>query len=165
MKFVKTLAAATVATFMSVSAFAANIVETASAAGQFKTLLAAAQAAGLADALAGPGPFTVFAPTDAAFAKLGTNTINDLLKPENKEKLATILKYHVLSGEVKAADVPRKATIVGTLAGEGDSGVRVRRTKNGGVRVDSARVVKANIETDNGIIHVIDRVLIPGKRH
>jgi uncharacterized surface protein with fasciclin (FAS1) repeats len=165
MKLFKTLAAATVAVFMSVSAHAANIVETAASAGQFKTLLAAAQAAGLADALAGPGPFTVFAPTDAAFAKLGTKTINDLLKPENKDKLATILKYHVLSGVVKAGDVPRKATIVDTLAGSGDEGVRVRRTAKGGVRVDSARVIKADIVTDNGVIHVINRVLIPGNRH
>jgi uncharacterized surface protein with fasciclin (FAS1) repeats len=165
MKLLKTIVAATAAVFLSVSAYAANIVETAQSAGQFKTLLAAAQAAGLADALAGPGPFTVFAPTDAAFAKLGDKTIADLLKPENKDKLATILKYHVLSGVVKAADVPRKATIVATLAGEGDNGVRVRRSKKGGVRVDSAHVIKANIMADNGVIHVIDSVLIPGKRH
>ncbi len=106
----------------------------------------------------------MFAPTDAAFARLGKKTINDLLKPENREQLRTILKYHVISGEVKAADVPRRATIVGTLAGEGRNGVRVRRNGHG-VRVDSARVIKADIETDNGVIHVINRVLIPGNRH
>jgi uncharacterized surface protein with fasciclin (FAS1) repeats len=164
MTFIKTLSAAAAALFLSVSAHAANIVETAQSAGQFKTLLAAAQAAGLAEALAGPGPYTVFAPTDAAFAKLGKKTIANLLKPENKDQLATILKYHVLSGEVKAAEVPRRATIVATLAGDGANGVRVRRSGKG-VRVDSARVVSADIETDNGVIHVIDRVLIPGKRH
>jgi uncharacterized surface protein with fasciclin (FAS1) repeats len=165
MTFLKTLSAAAAALFFTVSAHAANIVETAQSAGQFKTLLAAAQAAGLADALAGPGPFTVFAPTDAAFAKLGKKTIANLLKPENKEQLATILKYHVVSGEVKAADVPRRATVVATLAGEGSNGVRVRRNKNGGVRVDSARVIAADVDADNGVIHVIDRVLIPGRRH
>jgi uncharacterized surface protein with fasciclin (FAS1) repeats len=164
MPFFKTIAATAAALFMSVSAHAANIVETAQSAGQFKTLLAAAEAAGLAEALAGPGPYTVFAPTDAAFAKLGKKTINDLLKPENRDTLATILKYHVISGEVKAADVPRKATVVATLAGDGANGVRVRRNKNG-VRVDSARVIQADIETDNGVIHVINRVLTPGDRH
>jgi uncharacterized surface protein with fasciclin (FAS1) repeats len=164
MTIVKTLISAAAALVMSVTAHAANIVETADSAGQFKTLLAAAKAAGLADDLSGPGPFTVFAPTDAAFAKLGKKTIADLLKPENREQLATILKYHVIAGEVKAADVPRKATVVATLAGEGANGVRVRRNGNG-VRVDSARVIKADIQTDNGVIHVINRVLIPGKRH
>ncbi len=160
----KTAAAAFAGLMLSVSAHAANIVETAQSAGQFKTLLAAAQAAGLADDLSGPGPFTVFAPSDAAFAKLGKKTIANLLKPENRAQLQAILKYHVLSGEVQAADVPRRATVVATLLGEGRNGVRVRRNGHG-VRVDSARVVKADIATDNGVIHVIDRVLIPGNRH
>jgi uncharacterized surface protein with fasciclin (FAS1) repeats len=164
MKFMKTILAATAGLLISAQAYAADIVETAAAAGKFNTLLAAAKAAGLVEALKAPGPYTVFAPTDAAFNRLGTKTINELLLPENKDKLATILKYHVLSGEVRAADVPTRRTIVPTLAGEGANGVRVQRRK-GRVTVDSARVITANIETDNGVIHVINRVLIPGNRH
>jgi uncharacterized surface protein with fasciclin (FAS1) repeats len=164
MKLFKTILAATAGLLIAAQAQAANIVETAAAAGKFNTLIAAAKAAGLAEALQGPGPFTVFAPTDAAFNRLGVKTINELLLPENKEKLATILKYHVLSGEVRAADVPTRRTIVPTLAGSGANGVRVVRSK-GRVHVDGARVITANIETDNGVIHVINRVLIPGNRH
>ena len=163
MTFIKTLTIATAALFMSAAAHAANIVETAKGAGSFNTLLAAATAAGLADALQGPGPFTVFAPTDAAFAKLGKKTIANLLKPENKELLATILKHHVVSGKVLAADVPTKATIVDSLAGGGDNGLRVRRNGHG-VRVEGVRVSTADIIADNGVIHVVGTVLIPGKR-
>jgi uncharacterized surface protein with fasciclin (FAS1) repeats len=160
MKLIKILTAASFSVLLGAQAHAANIVETAASTGQFNTLIAAAKAAGLAGALSGPGPLTVFAPTDAAFAKLGKATINDLLKPENKDKLAAILKYHVVSGKVNAADVPTKATLVETLNGE-----KVLARRNGArVRVDQARVVKADVGADNGVIHVIDRVLIPGSR-
>jgi uncharacterized surface protein with fasciclin (FAS1) repeats len=156
--------AATAGLVLAGAAHAANIVETAKSAGQFETLLAAATAAGLADDLSGPGPFTVFAPTDAAFARLGAGTIEDLLKPENREKLATILKYHVVSGAVRAGDVPRRFAVVPTLAGKGGNGLGVRRDGRGRVFVDNARVIQADIETDNGVIHVVNRVLIPGQR-
>lgn len=141
------------------SASAANIVETAAAAGQFKTLLAAAKAAGLADDLAAGKPLTVFAPTDAAFAKLPKGTVENLLKPENRRTLRSILRYHVVPSRVAARDVPRVRTEVKTL-NRNDTLTVVSR--NGTVHVDKARVVKADIEADNGVIHVIDRVLMPG---
>ncbi len=140
---------------------AANIVETAAGAGQFKTLLAAAQAAGLADDLATGQPLTVFAPSDAAFRKLPKGTVESLLKPENRDQLRAILTYHVLPARVAAKDVPHRPTEVATL--NRGSAVRVLRRK-GVVHVDKARVVRADIRADNGIIHVIDRVLIPGAR-
>ncbi len=131
-----------------------DIVETAAAAGQFETLLAAAKAAGLVEALQSEGPLTVFAPTDEAFAKLPEGTIPALLA--DKEKLATILKYHVVAGKVTAADVV-KLQSAETLAGK-----EVRITVvDGGVKIDNANVVKADIMTSNGVIHVIDSVLIP----
>jgi uncharacterized surface protein with fasciclin (FAS1) repeats len=142
----------------SASAFAANIVETAAGAGQFNTLLAAAKAAGLADALATKKSITVFAPTDKAFAKLPKGTVETLLKPENKAKLQAILLYHVVPKEVTAAEVPTKATAVPTLDAPETLNVR-RHGKT--VRVNNARVIKADVKADNGIIHVVDRVLLP----
>jgi transforming growth factor-beta-induced protein len=134
----------------------ANIVATAAKAGKFQTLLAAATAAGLADTLANGGPFTVFAPTDEAFAKLGKDTLDDLLKPDNKDKLAGILKYHVVAGVVKAADVV-KLKAAKTLHG----GSVTIQAEDGKVRVDGANVVATDVVAGNGVIHVIDAVLLP----
>ncbi|WP_132999565.1 fasciclin domain-containing protein [Luteimonas arsenica] len=135
----------------------ADIVDTAIAAGQFKTLAAALQAAGLVDTLKGAGPFTVFAPTDAAFAALPAGTVDELLKPENKDKLVAILTYHVVPGSYPAARVAAMDTATTV---NGDS-VDIRAT-DGGVTVDSATVVKADVTASNGVIHVIDSVLMPG---
>lgn len=135
----------------------ADIVETAVGAGQFKTLAAALEAAGLIDALKGAGPFTVFAPTDEAFAKLPAGTVESLLRPENKEKLKSILLYHVVSGNVPASEVLKlNGHSVKTLEG---SSIKVW-TKDG-VRVGNAKVVKTDVMASNGVIHVIDTVLIP----
>jgi uncharacterized surface protein with fasciclin (FAS1) repeats len=136
------------------AASAADIVDTA-VAGGFTTLVAAVKAAGLVDTLKGAGPFTVFAPTDAAFAKLPKGTLEDLLKPENKAKLQAILKYHVVSGKVMAADV-MKIDSAATVQGQS-----VKIGHMGGVTVDNAKVTKADIATDNGVIHVIDTVILP----
>ena len=160
-RLIRFLAAGLMSVALSVPAFAANIVETAAGAGQFRTLLAAAQAAGLAESLATTAPITVFAPTDAAFAKLPPGTVEDLLRPENRGKLRDILAYHVVPTEVPAASVPAKSTQVATLNPAFKLHV-VRR--KGRVHVNGVRVVKADIQADNGIIHVIDRVLIPGTR-
>ena len=139
------------------SAQRANIVETAVAAGQFKTLAAALEAAGLVDALTGEGPFTVFAPTDEAFAKLPAGTVESLLKPENKEKLKAILLYHVVSGNVTAKQVVKlNGRTVKTLEG---GSIKVGTMH--GVTVDNARVTKTDIQASNGVIHVIDTVLMP----
>jgi len=135
----------------------ANIVETAVAAGQFKTLAAALEAAGLIDALTGEGPFTVFAPTDEAFAKLPAGTVESLLKPENKEKLKSILLYHVVPGNVTAKQVMKlNGRTVKTLEGRS-----IKISTMHGVTVDDARVTKTDIHASNGVIHVIDTVLIP----
>jgi uncharacterized surface protein with fasciclin (FAS1) repeats len=132
-----------------------NIVETAVAAGSFNTLVAAVKAAGLVETLSGAGPFTVFAPTDEAFAKLPAGTLDDLLKPENKEKLAGILTYHVVSGKVMAADV--KTGEVATV-----NGAKAKlNVSSDGVTIDKAKVVKTDIATSNGLIHVIDAVILP----
>ena len=136
-------------------ASAADIVDTA-VAGGFTTLVAAVKAAGLVDTLKGAGPFTVFAPTDAAFAKLPAGTVESLLKPENKAKLQAILTYHVVSGKVMAKDV-MKMDSAKTVEGENLS----IKTANGGVMVNDAHVTKADIATSNGVIHVIDTVLLP----
>src|SRR5271166_1190750 len=141
------------------SAFAESkkdIVDTAVAAGDFKTLAAALQAAGLVDTLKGPGPFTVFAPTDEAFAKLPAGTVDDLLKPENHDKLVAILTYHVVPGDVMAKDVVKlhEAKTV--------NGKDVKIMAEGGrVMVDNANVVKTDIVCSNGVIHVIDSVILP----
>jgi transforming growth factor-beta-induced protein len=133
-----------------------DIVDTAVAAGSFKTLVAAVQAAGLADTLKGTGPFTVFAPTDEAFAKLPAGTVENLLKPENKAKLQAILTYHVVPGRVMAADVVKIDTAK-TVNGQS----LAVNTRNGSVMVDNAKVVKTDILTSNGVIHVIDAVILP----
>lgn len=133
-----------------------NIVEVADAAGSFGTLLAAAKAAGLADVLSTGGPFTVFAPTDAAFAKLPAGTVESLLKPENREKLAAILKYHVVAGRV-FADQALAAGTATTLEG---SAVAVKPGR-GGATVQNARIVTTDIQASNGVIHVIDTVILP----
>lgn len=133
-----------------------DIVDTAVAAGSFKTLAAALQAAGLVDTLKGAGPYTVFAPTDEAFAKLPAGTVDELLKPENKEKLVAILTYHVVAGDVMAAQV-MKMNSAKTVNGQS---VTIS-AKGGTVMVDNAKVVKADIACSNGVIHVIDTVLMP----
>ncbi len=133
-----------------------TILETAAAAGSFKTLAAALHAAGLTEALSGHGPFTVFAPTDEAFAKLPEGTVESLLKPENKAKLQAILKYHVVAGQVGAlAAISAKSAA--TLQG---SSVHIT-VDDGKVKINQATVVKPDVETSNGIIHVIDSVLLP----
>lgn len=132
-----------------------TIVGVAAGAGQFNTLVAAVKAAGLVETLSGEGPFTVFAPTDEAFAKLPAGTVEDLLKPENKEKLTAILTYHVVAGKVMAADV--KSGDVKTVNGK-EATIKVA---DGKVTIGSANVVKTDIAASNGVIHVIDSVLIP----
>ena len=133
-----------------------DIVDTAVAAGSFNTLATALTAAGLVDTLRGAGPFTVFAPTDEAFAKLPAGTVESLLKPENKEKLRRLLTYHVVAGKVTAADAMK---VKSAKAVSGDS-ITVA-TKGGTVMVDGAKVVKADIAASNGVIHVIDSVIMP----
>ena len=133
-----------------------NIVETAVAAGQFTTLVTALKAAGLTSTLEGKGPFTVFAPTDAAFAKLPAGTVQTLLEPANKKKLTAMLTYHVVAGEVRAAEVV-KLTSAKTVNGQS---VTIA-VNNGVVKVDDATVVKTDIVASNGVIHVIDTVLMP----
>jgi transforming growth factor-beta-induced protein len=133
-----------------------DIVDTAVAAGNFKTLAAALKAADLVETLKGKGPFTVFAPTDEAFGKLPKGTVEDLLKPENKKKLAGILTYHVVSGKVMAADVV-KLSSAKTVQG---SEVKIK-VEDGKVMVDNAKVVKTDIPCSNGVIHVIDAVILP----
>jgi len=133
-----------------------NIVQKAEAAGSFSTLLAAVKAADLQATLEGPGPFTVFAPTDEAFKKLPAGTVENLLKPENKAKLAAVLTYHVVSGKVAAADVAN-AKMLKTVQGQ-----ELTVAEQGGqVRIDGAQVVKADIMASNGVIHVIDTVVLP----
>ncbi len=150
------LAGIVLAASTSVYAGEKNIVETAVAAGSFKTLAAALQAADLVDALQGKGPFTVFAPTDEAFAKLPKGTVETLLKPENKQQLIGVLTYHVVSGKVPAAKVV-KVTGAKTLNGQQVDVV----VKKGTVSVDNAKVVTTDIACSNGIIHVIDSVILP----
>jgi uncharacterized surface protein with fasciclin (FAS1) repeats len=132
-----------------------DIVVVASNAGSFKTLVAAVKAAGLVETLQGKGPFTVFAPTDAAFAKLPPGTVEDLLKPENKAKLVAILTYHVVPGKVMAADV--KTMMAKTVNGK-ELDIKV---DDGKVTVNNAKVIKTDVAASNGVIHVIDTVLIP----
>ena len=135
---------------------AADIVDTAVAAGQFTTLAAALKAADLVDTLKGDGPFTVFAPTDAAFAALPAGTVESLLRPENKDKLVAVLTYHVVPGRVTASQVAglsRAKTVQG-----GDVAIVAA---DGAVTVDGARVVTADVMATNGVIHVVDKVLLP----
>jgi uncharacterized surface protein with fasciclin (FAS1) repeats len=136
----------------------ADIVDTAVSAGSFKALAAALGAADLVDTLKGAGPFTVFAPTDEAFAKLPEGTVDDLLKPENKEKLAGILTYHVLSGEVMASTV---VTMDGKKAKTVNGAEVTIGVKDGKVTVDDANVVTTDVKASNGVIHIIDSVMLP----
>jgi uncharacterized surface protein with fasciclin (FAS1) repeats len=139
-----------------VTAKAADIVDTAVSAGKFQTLVTAVKAAGLVDTLKGDGPFTLFAPTDDAFAKLPAGTLEDLLKPENKEKLVAVLTYHVVPGKNMSGDIAGKTAMVETVQG---SKLSVDATK--GVKVDAANVISADIKASNGVIHVIDHVVLP----
>jgi uncharacterized surface protein with fasciclin (FAS1) repeats len=151
------LTVATLVSLGSVPSYAADIVDTAVKAGQFNTLAAALKAADLIDTLKGKGPFTVFAPTDAAFAKLPAGTVGNLLKPENKAKLVQILTYHVVPGKIMSTSLAGKKTDAKTVEG---SNISIDATK-GGVTVNSAKVTSADVAADNGVIHVIDTVLIP----
>lgn len=156
--FRRTFIAMTAATaMMSSAAFAADmdIVDTAVGAGNFTTLVAAVQAAGLVDTLKGEGPFTVFAPTDEAFAALPAGTVEDLLKPENKDKLASILTYHVVAGKVMSGDLTEGMMAPSVQGGE------LTITLEGGAKVNGANVTTADIEATNGVIHVIDAVILP----
>ena len=132
-----------------------DIVDTAVEAGSFTTLVAAVEAAGLVDTLKGEGPFTVFAPTDDAFAALPEGTVAELLKPENKDKLTTILTYHVGPGKVMSGD------LTNNMMADTAQGGQVTIMTEGGVTVDGANVVTADIEASNGVIHVIDAVIMP----
>ena len=132
-----------------------DIVDTAVSAGSFKTLAAALEAAGLVGTLKGKGPFTVFAPTDEAFARLPAGTVESLLKPENRDKLRRILTYHVVSGKVMAADAMK------LRSAKAVSGDTLSIAAMNGVTIDNARVIKADVAASNGVIHVIDTVLLP----
>jgi uncharacterized surface protein with fasciclin (FAS1) repeats len=143
--------------FGSAAVNAADIVDTAAGAGSFDTLVTAVQAADLVEVLKGEGPFTVFAPTDAAFAKLPQGTVENLLKPENKEQLVALLTYHVVPGKTMSSDIAGQQLEVETVGGDT---VQIDAA-NGAVMVDDAQVVQADIETDNGVIHVIDTVIMP----
>jgi uncharacterized surface protein with fasciclin (FAS1) repeats len=139
------------------AAHAADIVETAANAGSFDTLVAAVEAAGLAETLKGEGPFTVFAPTDEAFARLPEGTVDSLLQLENRDQLVALLTYHVVHGKVLSSDLAGQEMEVATAQG---SPVSIDAT-DGAVKVDEATVTQADIETDNGVIHVIDMVIMP----
>lgn len=141
---------------MSSSDYEKDIVETAVSAGSFETLVAAVQAAGLVETLQGEGPFTVFAPTDEAFAKLPAGTVEDLLREENRDLLVAILTYHVVPGKLMAEEVLQ---LEGAQTAQGQS-VRFS-LKDGGAFIDDARIIKTDIEASNGVIHVIDSVILP----
>ncbi|MFV1442139.1 MULTISPECIES: fasciclin domain-containing protein [unclassified Phaeobacter] len=155
----KTLLTAAATLALTTSAFAGghakDIVDTAAGAGDFSTLIAAVEAAGLVDTLKGDGPFTVFAPTDAAFAALPEGTVEELLKPENKDKLIEILTYHVVPGKVMSGD------LVDDMKAATVQGSEITIDLDSGVMVDEAKVVTADIEAENGVIHVIDTVIMP----
>lgn len=159
--FRRTYLALTAAAVIAAPAWADNhgkdIVDTAVEAGSFSTLVAAVEAAGLVDTLKGEGPFTVFAPTDDAFAALPEGTVEELLKPENKDKLTSILTYHVVPGQVMSGDLSDGMTAT-TVQG---SDVTIKT--EGGVTVDGANVTTADIEASNGVIHVIDAVIMPAE--
>jgi uncharacterized surface protein with fasciclin (FAS1) repeats len=149
-------AMAATAALASAQAAGSDIVDTAVANGKFTTLVTAVKAAGLVETLKGTGPFTVFAPTDEAFAKLPKGTVEDLLKPENKAKLAAILTYHVVPGKVMAADIKGKKMGVKTV-----QGTEVAVDAMGDVKINDAKVTIADVATSNGVIHAIDTVLMP----
>ncbi len=142
--------------FAAITAKAADIVDTAVSAGQFETLVAAVKAAGLVETLKGEGPFTVFAPTDKAFAMLPAGTVENLLKPENKEQLIAVLTYHVVPGKIMSGDIAGKKAMVETAQGG-----KLSVDATDGVKVDQANVISADIEASNGVIHVIDKVVLP----
>ena len=143
-------------TFAGFAAKAGDIVDTAASADQFSTLVAAVKAAGLVETLKGDGPFTVFAPTNDAFAALPAGTVESLLKPENKDKLVAVLTYHVIPGKVMSSDIAGKTAEVATVQGNALS-----TDTTSGVMVDNAMVTTADIITSNGVIHVIDKVVLP----
>ena len=138
------------------SATSKNIVETAVQSGKFNTLVAALKAAGLVNTLNGNGPFTVFAPSDTAFSKLPAGTVDGLLKPENKAKLVSILAYHVIPGKIMSGDIAGKKISVKTVQGS-----EILVDAMYGVKINDSNVVSADIAATNGVIHVIDKVLIP----
>jgi uncharacterized surface protein with fasciclin (FAS1) repeats len=142
--------------FTSATVKAGDIVDTAAASDQFSTLVAAVKAAGLVETLKSEGPFTVFAPTNDAFAALPEGTVENLLKPENKDQLVAVLTYHVIPGKVMSTDISGKKADVATVQG---SSLSIDATS--GVMVDSATVTTADIITSNGVIHVIDKVVLP----
>ncbi len=151
-----TALAGLIATAPAAGAAEKDIVDTAVGAGSFQTLVAAVQAADLVETLKGEGPFTVFAPTDEAFAKLPEGTVEDLLKPENKGQLQAVLTYHVIPGKVMSADIAGQ-----TLSPETVQGSTVEIDATDGVTIDGATVTQADIEATNGVIHVIDTVILP----
>jgi uncharacterized surface protein with fasciclin (FAS1) repeats len=153
----RTFLSLTAATFLAMPALAQDkdIVDTAVGAGSFTTLVAAVTAAGLVDTLKGPGPFTVFAPTDAAFAALPAGTVEDLLKPENKDKLVSILTYHVVPGKVMSSDLSEGMTVKTV------QGAEVTITLEGGPKVNGATISTPDVAASNGVIHVIDAVILP----
>lgn len=153
----RSIFAAIAALALASPAIAADIVDTAVKAGQFTTLSTALKAAGLVDTLKGAGPFTVFAPTDDAFKKLPDGTVENLLKPENKSQLVKVLTYHVVPGKVMSTSLAGKKTEVKTVEG----GILAIDATSRGVMVDNAKVVSADVVADNGVIHVIDTVLMP----
>lgn len=155
-KYLIIMLAALPMTFTAFTAKAGDIVDTAASSEQFSTLVAAVKAAGLVETLKGDGPFTVFAPTNEAFAALPEGTVESLLKPENKEQLVAVLTYHVIPGKVMSADIAGKTADVETVQG---SALSIDATS--GVMVDNATVTTADIITSNGVIHVIDKVLLP----
>lgn len=161
MGIIKTLLVATLLALpLSIGAHAGkakkDIVDTAAAAGSFETLLTAAKAAGLVETLKSSGPFTVFAPTDAAFKKLPEGTVANLLKPENKGQLTAILKYHVIAGKVMSSDIAGKKMDAKTVEGR-----TVAIDATSGVTVGGATVTTADVETSNGVIHIVDAVILP----
>jgi len=155
-RFVIAAVAAVPLAFAAYAGQSKDIVDTAASNEQFKTLVAAVQAAGLVDTLKGDGPYTVFAPTDEAFAKLPDGTVENLLKPENRDQLVAVLTYHVVPGKVMSKDIAGQKAEVATVQG---SKLSVDATN--GVKVDNATVIMADIETSNGVIHVIDTVVLP----
>ncbi|MHA6266640.1 fasciclin domain-containing protein [uncultured Aliiroseovarius sp.] len=158
--FRRTFLSLSAVALLATPAFADNhskdIVDTAVEAGSFSTLVAAVQAAGLVETLKGDGPFTVFAPTDEAFAALPEGTVETLLMPENKDQLTAILTYHVVSGKVMSGDIAGKSMEVPTV-----NGAMAMVDATSGVMIDGANVVQADIEASNGVIHVIDAVIMP----
>lgn len=155
-KFLAIIAGAALSTAVVAGGMKKDIVDTASSAGTFNTLVAAVQAADLVETLKGEGPFTVFAPTDDAFAALPEGTLDDLLKPENKDQLVAILTNHVIAGKVMSGDISGAETTASSVQG-GD--LMIDGTD--GVTVNGATVTQADIETSNGVIHVIDKVILP----